>query len=500
MGNQSASRRQGDRFQDLYCLREVLRLLQKKYDYDYAWIEHPKAAAVDDLTLHPKPGSKLPTKYVQVKWHVDHQDTISFKSLVKKKGRERRSLLQSLFESWRALKREGPTEIWLVTNWSVDRTLGRLLDTSTYRLKEDFYGGKKVHKALQDWTDALACKRDELEEFCRSLRLRIGFHSLRDLEEIVDDAMQACRLRSGPNPRAIARDLISMLIENGGEQKRVDRERLHSLLSERDLWEVASPTATVTRSVEVPHAGPTVRMWVHGWAKRAWAEPPEIELDWTPYFSRAERRIPDQATWESTLLPELAAKRRDLQEQGKTFIDFRARVSLTTTLAVGWAFPEVDGFSFRIEQPAAGEIFLWTSDTPKANRFFRVSEEEGEPSGRDVLVIFSVTGDASIGVQALRERLRPTLAAVFHARPDGGTGGTSIRSAGEATALAQNARELLTNVHNRFPSSRKHLVLYSPATFSLFLGQKLSSLGEILTYEMNSEGDDYQPSVLLRTN
>ena len=52
MGNQSASRLEGDRYQHLYSWFELLQLLPEGSTYSHGIVEHPEAGAADDVTLY----------------------------------------------------------------------------------------------------------------------------------------------------------------------------------------------------------------------------------------------------------------------------------------------------------------------------------------------------------------------------------------------------------------------------------------------------------------
>jgi hypothetical protein len=64
--------------------------------------------------------------------------------------------------------------------------------------------------------------------------------------------------------------------------------------------------------------------------------------------------------------------------------------------------------------------------------------------------------------------------------------------------LAIAAKDLLRQTRTRYCATCIHLVLYAPAGFCLFLGQRLNALGDIVAYERKPEGG-YCPSVCLRT-
>jgi len=486
MAKQSSSRMEGNRYQHLYSWYELLQLLDEDSPYAYGIVEHPGAGSADDVTLYARPGSGKASKFTQIKWHVDHHEEYSFESLIKVISGSR-SLLQKLFDSWKQLRTSGPVEIWLVSNWGYTSKLGRVIRGRDHTFSEDFLTcspATDAGRARDHWKEKLGADDEELGAFCRALRLRLGFGSISDLEEMVDDRMARFRLRMGANPRAIAIDEVATWVERDKGEKTIDRQVLLDTIRDRNL------RAT-------PPEAPPVSLWIHGWARRRYDRPPTIELDWTAYFDRSSRQVPDQRTWDEVLFPQLARAREELaQQHGASYIDFRGKLPLSAALAVGAAFPEVGGYSFRAEQPTRGETYLWRSDARPSERHFNVVEEEGVP-GEDLLMAFCVTGPAWIDVQGLFEETG-TYSAVVYTEVDNGPGGAALRSDADATAIAFHAKDLIRQYRQKYRASRTHLVLYGPAAFCLFLGQRLNALGEVVGYE-RTEKEGYQPSVRLRT-
>jgi len=488
MGEQSAARLGGDDYQHLYSWYEILPLLDEKSPYDYAYIEHPQAGAADDLTLHPKPGAGIPARFVQVKWHVDYRDQYTFAKLVEVTTGAARSLLRKLFDSWKSLRGSGPLEVWLVSNWSPapQPDLGAYLSARSPHLNDDFFSKRKpspVASVRESWAAELGTSEEEAVEFCRALRFQLGFMPEHRLEEQVNERMAFYRLRHGENARAAVLDEIRQRIQKGGDAKRITRAELLAIIDRREL------------RAEQPDA-PAVRLWIHGWDEQGFDVPPTQELDWTPYFDREERRVPTIDEWKDMLMPQLRQARRHFAglPNGK-YIDVRGKLSLTAALAVGAAFPQVAGFSFRAEQPTGGETYLWRSDAPASTKQFRVVEEGG-PSGGDVAVGLSVTGR---GLADLKRFVAETgMAAFVYAEPATGTGHTAVESASDAVALAHSAKDLIRSVRERYAAGRVHLFLYCPSTFALFLGQILNAVGTVVAYERTADGG-YRESVSLRT-
>ena len=87
---------------------------------------------------------------------------------------------------------------------------------------------------------------------------------------------------------------------------------------------------------------------------------------------------------------------------------------------------------------------------------------------------------------------------VVLATPDRGADDVALQGDADAVALANEARRLLKQERQNHGARRIHLVLYAPAGFALFLGQRLNALGTIVTYERTID-DGYQPSIVLHT-
>jgi hypothetical protein len=490
MGSQSAARIEGDRYQHLYSWYLVLLLLGQDSEYEYAFVEHPSAGSADDVTLHPKAGSTATARFYQVKWHVTSGGgQYTYESLAKRTKKEKTSLIEKLFKSWKKLSADGPAEVWLISNWSAAKDFGKFIHGRDYRFEDVFLtcgdtsAGGRGRKVLKTATGAAP---DEFNAFCRDLRFRLGFAGITDLEEFVDDRMGRRGLKTGRGPRAIAIDEIKRLIEEGGGKKKITRESLIDLIREHDLFAPMDDQ-------------PKVSLYIHGWAKRAFDSEPTVELDWTRYFDREYRLIPSQDIWDKKLFPELRTASNKLrQTSGGNYIDFRGKLPLSAILAVGAALPEVAGITFRAEQPTAGENFLWRSDAPSSTLKFRELPQGANTDGEDILLAFAITGDGRTEIERFYNNNRDRFSSLVYFEPETGAGPASIKNASDAVALANAGKDLIRHYRNFYASRTIHIILYAPASFCLFLGQKLNALGQIITYERTTDGD-YQESVILRT-
>ena len=487
MGEQSASRLMGDRYQHLYSWYEILRLLDEDSPYAEAWVEHPQAGAADDLTLHPKPGVAEPMRFVQIKFHLNYADQYSFDTLLHG-TRETAAVLPKLFAAWRHLRERGDVEVRLVSNWppAPHPDLGAYIGHA-HDLLDDFFAlteKSAVGAARARWRDELkAVDDEEILAFARALRLQLSYSSMRPLEEQVDDRMGRYHLKMGVNPRAIAIDEVSRRIEQGGGKKRFTREEVLEIVQSRDLRAEAAED-------------PPARVWIHGWAKQAFDRTPTFELDWTGHFNRDERRIASPEEWSRDLLPALRKVRDGLAGMsGGKYVDLRGKLPLTAALAVGSVLSEVAGFKLRVEQPTGGETLLWRSDAQPSCATLDVKYEDGQ-SAEDLLIGVSVSGSGLADLKALREA--KGFGAVAYAEPASGTGSSAVTSAADAIALARAGKDLLRLMRTKYDAKRVHLVLYVPSSLAVFLGQQLNAVGSVVTYERSADGR-YQESVALLT-
>jgi hypothetical protein len=275
----------------------------------------------------------------------------------------------------------------------------------------------------------------------------------------------------------------------------------------RPLFDQNSHTPAPVRSGQEPTPQPdpaqedSACIWIHGWAKRIYDRLPAVELDWTKYFDRDSRAVPDQETWERHLYPELREAKKELDRHRRApFIDVRGKLPLTATLAVGAVFPEVGGYTIRAEQPTHGRTVLWRSDSGASDRRFKITSKKRnvEARGNDVLIALSITGVALKEVSDLFDQRSEDLAAMIYAEPNNGPGDGALHSDSDAVALAIHAKEIIRDCQREYNPSQIHLVVYGPAAYCLFLGQRLNALGKILTYERNQDRG-YKPSLSIQT-
>jgi hypothetical protein len=261
--------------------------------------------------------------------------------------------------------------------------------------------------------------------------------------------------------------------------------------------------AADARDIDVPQIyrrltpSSTPSIWLYAWDKPPQDTIPTALIDWTQYFDKDAKTTPDQKIWDGILIPELRQIKAQLKRFPKIdYIDVQSRSPLTVVLALGNIFPDVGGYHFQVEQRTGNQSSHWRSDETATKLKFNV-EEQGQP-GENLLVTFSITGSARADVDKLILESGALFSATVYSEPTTGTGRDIITCAGDATALAEDACRVLQSAKKKYCPKVIHLILYAPAGFCLFLGQKLNALGEIVAYERRMD-ESYLPAIRLRT-
>lgn len=241
---------------------------------------------------------------------------------------------------------------------------------------------------------------------------------------------------------------------------------------------------------------PGVTVWIHNWARETFDRLADHTLDWSPYFDRSTRRVPSIAQWRDELLPALHTLRKDIaSNRPERLIRFRGKCALSTGVALGATFPVVGGWVFEVPQPPAQDD--WRSDAvPTAGYRLLQDTTELDPGGVDLIVGLNIKGDARDDVTRYVERigLRPR----FHAFMSPATQGSqAIAGSEDACAFALAVRETLGDLVKKHGIARVHLFYYGPLALAIFLGQRMTSMGELHLYEYQDPG--YVPSCILRT-
>ena len=239
-----------------------------------------------------------------------------------------------------------------------------------------------------------------------------------------------------------------------------------------------------------------ITVWLQNWTSESFDPPADYALDWSPHFDRSTRKVPSPEAWSNDLIPELIAlQKKLLAERKERVIRFRGKCALSSGVALGAVFPTVGGWIFEIPQPPAKED--WRSDVPATNPYdLRVEVIEGSPEGADIVLGLNIKGDGRQDIIKYVES-SGNLPRIFAFMSPPSQGAQSIGGAGDACAFAQAVRENLGQLLKKHQLRITRMFFYGPFALSVFLGQHLTSVGEIHLFEYQDPG--YVPSCMLRT-
>ena len=374
---------------------------------------------------------------------------------------------------------------------------------SFYKLLERYRHGKKLY----DPSDRKALKTTEAELkriFTKlglksqfnfiviKLELQIGSFDFNDNN--VCKQMFISGLLEHPKYKEriaeILKPAYSILIEQvlAHRGKVLDQSKIHSFIDS-----VISGTASQLEA-NVLH--------VHNWTAEKYDLKATHTLDWTPVFDRQTRTIPSEEVWNKTLVPELyQTKDKISRKTSNRHIVFRGKTTLTTGVALGIVFPEIGNWTFELIQPP--QIISWKSDANKIKKY-KLDHEEIEPGSvgleqkeGEIVVIFNITGKALNEVVAYFKAMSFGIKAIILIQPVKGSGNFSIQNDSEAVTLASAAKEILKEKILKYKARKTHLFFYGPLGLAIFLGQKLTAVGEIQLYEFKDPG--YKPSASIKT-
>lgn len=337
---------------------------------------------------------------------------------------------------------------------------------------------------LEERMHKVGLGQNQIDFIHEKVKLEVGYGDLHNDERAVDVFVAQLlkhpdykeKIRSAVQP-AFAELLRSIDARRGAVIDRTDIERILQT-------SVASAIATER----------SITLWVHNWTREAYDIPPDYVLDWSQHFDRGKRRVPSEEVWNNELLRELKELKDKIAiDRSERLIRFRGRCALSTSIALGATFPVVGGWTFEVPQPPA--VGPWRSDASPTTPYHMQSNLI-DGGGDDLVLGLNIRGDGREDVRRYIEstRVPPKL---FAFMAPSSPGSQSIAGAEDACAFARGVREQLGDLLKRHGIRRTRLFFYGPQALAIFLGQHLTSIGEIQLFEYQDPG--YVASCTLRT-
>lgn len=242
---------------------------------------------------------------------------------------------------------------------------------------------------------------------------------------------------------------------------------------------------------------PRIVVNLHNWTREKLPFNCDKELDWSSYFERETRKTPTPDIWQNTLIPQLRELKTDLaNNRSDRLIMFQGKACLSSGIAFGATFPKNGGWTIELRQPPT-EV-LWRSDAAVNSSYnITVEEEHLDANGDSIVLLFNITGRARDAVKAAIDDLKLSAKALLIVSPESSPGSSAIKNDTEAVSLAQRARDALHQVLAQHQAGKTHIFFYGPQALAIFLGQRLTAVGEVFLYEYKDPG--YLPSCHFRT-
>ena len=241
---------------------------------------------------------------------------------------------------------------------------------------------------------------------------------------------------------------------------------------------------------------------VHNWTKEMYEPKANVTVDWSTYFDRQNRKVPDAITWNEKLIPGLYSVKNKIS--GKTtnrHILLRGKCALSTGIALGIVFPEIGNWTFELSQPPQPDA--WRSDAQKIDDY-KLSYKELNPSamgmksnGNEIAFVFNITGKALDEVANYFKAHSTPIKKIISIQPKNNPGNLSIQNDSEAVSLTSASKDILKEMIIKYKAVKTHLFFFGPIGLAIFLGQKLTSLGAIQLYEFQDPG--YKPSCSIKS-
>lgn len=248
--------------------------------------------------------------------------------------------------------------------------------------------------------------------------------------------------------------------------------------------------------LRIDHEGVRVRLF--HWEDPAFdlSEKWDILLDWSEYFDRATRKIPDPSVWQNRLIPDLQdAQRRIRSSTNSRLIRFRPSACLSAGIALGWSFSEVKGYTFEIQQGP----HVWRSNLSMSTgcHLIIASEVSLDESSIDLCVEFSQQANVAPKVDDYIRANPITFRARIALIPDLGLG-TRI-DCPIALAYAAEAKTLIRQMVDKYRCKTVHFFYAGPLGLAILMGRLFNAMhANIQCYEEQGEGG-YAPAGLLVT-
>lgn len=216
----------------------------------------------------------------------------------------------------------------------------------------------------------------------------------------------------------------------------------------------------------------------------------QLEFDWAEFWGGDDRSYPSSEEWNKiVVLNLLETKKWLLQNRGSRRIHLNGKRRLSSSLAFGYVFPAVSGFSIDEEYRGA----IWSTDAypNSANITYELENQIISGSGSEIVVCVAIIRNIFPEVKNYFESTGfndPTIISILGCEP--------ITSPHQANYIVGMIKQLISENIVKTGSNKLHLFFAGPSFLALFLGHRLNATAPIQCYEWVSS-NKYVPTCIL---
>ncbi|GCE09291.1 SAVED domain-containing protein [Dictyobacter aurantiacus] len=497
-GNKHAARIAGDDYQHLYSWWLILGLKLPEERIAKVILEDGSARYVDDVTIRYEPGTELPDRFYQIKYHVDQRNEYSAQELISTKSSSQ-SLLEKFWESWQHLRQNNPDrslELYLVSNWTWGQdALGKWVGGATDSINiDEFFAAqpsKKIQNIKQAWQTKIQADDQSFKAFLSCLHFRLGYSASVLINEQVVERMRHLQLKTDIASLSNCSSIVRSWLNSN--HTTITAEELHTELKRYNLYLPAKEERCVT-------------IYMNSIEEQKYAHKPDYHLRWRNYFvdvgNRGGHQLKEPSNWNDILLPQLERlKNKVNKDTDCRFIRAYGQSRLSCWFAFGFTFSEVASYTLEVHQNNQS----WRTDVEASkNVHLIITSNHGSPHGE----ILDQEGDTvALGISAygsipldndvkkyLAQRKGKIAALLLLSTEDLNR---KIEDAHTVVAIAEQVKSYAKSLIQHWEAKKLLLFYQGPYSGACFIGHKLNAIhAEIQIMEDQQPG--YAPSFLLK--
>jgi len=236
--------------------------------------------------------------------------------------------------------------------------------------------------------------------------------------------------------------------------------------------------------------GITVRLF--HWEEEAFnlSQTWDLLLDWSEYFDRSTRTIPNSEIWNTTLVDDLNKAERDIRTSTDSKkIIFYPSACLSAGFLLGSTFKEVKGYSFDIHQRSE----IWSSEIGSADNHFVVRHVENNVESNELCVECNISANVHSSVNNFCDKFSMDFSDRLILTSDVGIGKNITNEI--ALAYSIDLKNILREVVRK-NTNLIHLFYAGPLSLSILMGWKFNAINsKIQCYEHIN--NSYIPTCLI---